>query len=155
MSDPAQRWNTWASISTVIAAVIAAISFAWGAKSELDAARAQALGTAMQIVQSQTQLAIEYPDLAIRDPDDATALADPRYVWFATNALIAADSIYGLVGDDPDWQAAAITLVQQHLPFVFSPEFPCDIFGPEFLRLVREETQEAATQRGVTVCPED
>jgi hypothetical protein len=147
-------WNTWASISAVFAALIAAIAFAWGAKTELDAARAQALATVLGIVQAQTQLALEYPDLAARDPDDTAALEDPRYVWFAINALTTADSIYALVGDDPSWRYAAEALVQQHLPFVLSPEFPCELFAPAFVRFVREETREMAEMAGVTVCPD-
>jgi hypothetical protein len=153
MTDRSQRWNTWAGIATVAAALIAAVTFLWGAKSELDAARAQTLASALQIVQAQTQLAVEHPDLAMRDPDDRAALDDPRYIWFATNALMTADTVYALVGDTPEWRSTASTLIQQHLPFVLSPKFPCQLFNPAFLRLVRESAQEAADQAGVAICP--
>jgi len=64
MPDSAQRWSKWASISTVVVAMIAAVTFAWGAKTELDAARAQAHATALEIMQAQLQLAVQFPELA-------------------------------------------------------------------------------------------
>jgi hypothetical protein len=154
MSDTTQRWSTWSNIATVIAAVIAAGAFAFGAKTELDAARAQAQATVLQLLQAQIQLAVEYPELSARAADDTAALEDPRYIWFALNALMTADTVHSLVGTDPTWENAALGLVEQHLPFVLSEDFPCPIFNPAFVRIVREETREEAAQAGVTVCPD-
>jgi hypothetical protein len=155
MADTARRWDwgTWANISTVVAAVVAAIAFAWGAKNELDAANAEKHATVMQVVQAQTQLAVEHPDLAVRNPDDRAGLDDPRYVWFAMNALLTADTIYDLVGNEPDWRNAAAILIEQHLSFVLSPDFPCQLFEPSFIHFTQEVTREAAAAQGATVCP--
>ncbi len=125
-----------------------------GAKTELDAARAQAQATALGILHAQMQLAVEHPDLAATDPNDRPALDDPRYGWFAMNALLTADTIYAVIGDDPEWRNTADSLVRQHLPFILSPEFPCELFNAEFHHFVREETREVAEQEGVTVGPD-
>jgi len=69
------------------------------------------------------------------------------------NALITADSIYTLLGDDPEWRHGASTFIMQHLQFVLTPDFPCEVFEASFLRFVRVETQAAAAPGGVTVCP--
>jgi hypothetical protein len=97
---------------------------------------------------------VEHPDLAMRDPEDRAALDDPRYVWFATHALVTANTVSALAGDTPEWRSTAATLIGQHLPFVLSEEFPCELFTPAFLRLVRESAQDAAAREGVTICPD-
>jgi hypothetical protein len=137
-----ERWSRWASIATVLAALFAIVTFAWSAKTELDTARAQAQATTLEILQAQMQLAVEHPEYATGDTADPAILADPRYGWFAMNALLTADTVYALVGDDPEWRQSAAMLVAQHQPFVRSPEFPCDVFNAGFLAFVREQTQD-------------
>jgi hypothetical protein len=136
-------------VATVIAAVVATAAFAWSAKTDLEAARTQTQATALEILQSQLQLAIEHPDLATADPADPATLADPRYGWYAMSALVTAETIYGLMGTDPRWRAAAGQLVAQHQAFVQSPAFDCDLFSADFLTFVREVIGE----EGGTVCP--
>jgi hypothetical protein len=149
----AQTWGLWANVATVLAAVVAIAAFVWSAKTDTDTARTQALTEAITIVQAYTQLALQYPALAARPPDDLAAMRDPQYVWFAVNALLTADSLFALEGHDPTWRAVVATLIRQHQPFVLDPGFACAQYAPAFLQLVREQTQTEAQRRGVTVCP--
>lgn len=125
--DADQRWSRWASIATVGAALFAIVTFAWSAKMELDTARAQAMATTLEILQAQMQLAVEHPELAMGAGEDPARLANPDYGWFAMNALLTADTVYALMGDDPEWSQSAAMLVLQHEAFVRSPDFPCQL----------------------------
>lgn len=139
-----ERWSRWASIATVGAALFAILTFAWTAKTEADAARAQAQATTLEILQAQMQLAVEHPEYASGAEADAAVLADPRYGWFAMNALLTADTVYALMGDDPEWRQSAAMLVAQHAPFVRSSHFQCSLFNPPFLALIRAQLQDPA-----------
>ena len=90
------------------------------------------------------QLAVEYPEYATGNVADPAHLADSRYGWFAMNALLTADTVHALVGDDPEWRQSATMLITRYQPFVRSPEFPYDVFNSTYLAFVREQTQDAS-----------
>jgi hypothetical protein len=66
------------------------------------------------------------------------------------SALMTAETIYGLMGTDPQWRTAAGQLVAQHQAFVQSPAFDCGLFSAAFLTFLRE----VIGAEGGTVCQE-
>lgn len=124
------------------------------AQSQQRAADDQVNALAVTILHRQMELDFENPNLAERRPNYDLNLDNPRdveYLHFAWYTLTAAESIYNLVGGDPSWDRTVNGLVQSHLPVVFSHEFPCDQYSPEFVDFVQEKTEQIAPQ---PVCPD-
>jgi hypothetical protein len=89
---------------------------------------------ALGVLQEYLKLAVEHPDLASRGPDEPV---DARYGWFATHALFTAETLWGLVGNDPRWERAVASILRQHHGYLEQGVFPCGDFTPEFVKYLQ------------------
>jgi hypothetical protein len=139
--------ETVGGAAAIVAVLLSAFFFWQGAKADKHA-------TAMGILQDLMQSQVEYPDLAYRDPDSVLDPNDEAYVQFASHAIFVAESLYNLMGDDAAWHQTAADIIDNHVPFVLYPEFPCSEYDPEFLAFVVDEVRPHAEQQQVSVCPD-
>ena len=93
--------------------------------------RLLALGT----LQHYLNLAVQHPDLATREKDKPV---DPRYGWFAAQALFTAQTLRTLVGHETDWQRSINAIIRQHRNYLQSGAFVCEDFAPDFVSYLRE-----------------
>ena len=87
---------------------------------------------ALGVLQEHLKLAVEHPDLASRDHDQPV---DAKYGWFATHALFTAETLWGLVGNDPRWEKAIDAILRQHRGYLEQGVFPCGDYSREFVKL--------------------
>ena len=84
-------------------------------------------------------MAVEHPDLASRDPNQPV---DDRYAWFATHALFTAETLWGLVGDDPRWTSSIASILRQHRGYLEQGLLVCGDFTPEFVTYMKSHMRE-------------
>jgi hypothetical protein len=145
-----------AHIATIAAGVTAVLTLWSGLLIFQKTSEAQNQTAALGILQVYFERAIENPDLAYRDPasklPDFSKLNDEdkkkyqKYVMFASNTLFTAETIYNMEGAEPSWKQTVKGLVDNHLPFVFSNEFPCNEYDVRFIAFIRKEF-------GREICP--
>ena len=82
------------------------------------------------ILHDYLKVAVEHPDLASRRPDQPI---DAEYVWFVTNAIFTAETLWTLVGDDPRWTSSISSILRQHIHYLDSGVFVCNEFSNEFV----------------------
>jgi hypothetical protein len=148
--DRLQRLAHLAEITAALAAVAAVLLSAW---FFWQGAQEQKYAAALSILEDQMQLEIEHPELAYREPDATFNPDDSAYVEFASHALFTAETLFSLVGNNGSWRRTAAGIVDDHIPYVLAPTFPCDQYDPAFVDFVRTETRAYADAKGVSVCP--
>ncbi len=89
-----------------------------------------ALGT----LQHYLDLAVAHPDLASRDQSQ---VVDTQYAWFAAQSLTTAQTLWLLVGRQPNWQRSINAIVRQHRSYLRSGRFVCGDFSPAFVGYLR------------------
>jgi hypothetical protein len=62
---------------------------------------------------------------------------DARYGWFAAQALVTAQTLWTLVGHQPEWVRSINAIVRQHQRYLRSGDFVCDDFNPAFVEHLR------------------
>ncbi len=98
-------------------------------------AQAQVQLLALNSLQHDLDLALEHPDLATRGDDQPV---DPRYGWFAAEAMNTAQILWMLVGQQADWQRSIDAIVRRNRSFLRSGAFVCDDFSPDFVGYLRK-----------------
>jgi hypothetical protein len=94
----------------------------------------QRQAASLGILQEYLKMAVEHPDLASRDPNQPV---DARYAWFATHALFTAETLWGLVGDDPRWTSSISSILRQHRGYLEQGLLVCGDFTPEFVTYMK------------------
>ena len=127
------------TLAIVSLAVATVISVVWGVWTYRRTTKAQVQVSALGALQHYLDLAVAHPDLA--SPDNEQPI-DPRYGWFAAQALVTAQTLWTLVGRRADWQRAINAIVRQHRPYLRSGAFVCEEFDPEFVSYLRERVSD-------------
>ncbi len=127
--------STLALLASIIVAVVTVISLVWAVWTYRRNAQAQVQLLALGTLQHYLDLAVAHPDLA--SPDNEQPI-DPRYGWFAAQALTTAEMLWTLVGRRAGWQRAINAIVRQHRPYLRSGAFVCEDFAPAFVSYLRE-----------------
>ncbi len=120
-----------ASVAIAAGTVAAVLWGIWTYKRN-GAAQVQLL--ALSTLQHYLDAAVAYPDLASRDDRQPV---DVRYAWFAAQALTTAQTLWLLVGSQPNWQRSLNAIVRQHQSYLRSGALVCDDFSPEFVSYLR------------------
>lgn len=128
------RRQRQAHYATILGALVTAGSMVFGVLTYQRSATHQRQAASLGILQEYLKMAVEHPDLASRA---AGQPLDARYEWFATNALFTAETLWGLVGDDPRWTSAITSILRQHRHYLEEGAFVCDDFSREFVTYVR------------------
>jgi hypothetical protein len=106
----------------------------WGVWTYKRSGEAQVQLLALGTLQHYLDLAVEHPDLASRDDSQPV---DARYAWFATQSLTTAQTLWLLVGRQPNWQRSINAILRQHRSYLQSGALVCDDFSPEFVEYLR------------------
>jgi hypothetical protein len=133
------RRQRQAHFATVLMALVTAGSMVFGVLTYQRSAREQRQAASLAMLQEYLKLAVEHPDLASRQPDQPV---DARYEWFATHALFTAETLSGLVGDDPRWQRAIDSILRQHRGYLIQGVFHCGDYTPDFVKYVQDRIPE-------------
>ena len=131
---PELRWQRQAHLATILGAVVTAGSLVFGVLTYQRSAADQRQVAALGVLQEHLKLAVEHPDLASRSPDQPV---DPRYGWFVTHAFFTAETLWGLVGDDPRWERAVASLLRQHRGYLEQGLFTCGDYRPDFVKYMQ------------------
>ena len=65
-----------------------------------------------------------------------------RYAWFAAQSLTTAQTLWLLVGRQPNWQRSINAIVRQHHSYLRSGAFVRDDFSPDFLAYLQTQVAE-------------
>lgn len=106
----------------------------WGVWTYKRNGEAQVQLLALGTLQHYLDLAIAHPDLASRNDSQPV---DARYAWFAAQSLTTAQTLWLLVGRQPNWQRSINAIVRHHHSYLQSGAFVCDDFSPEFVGYLR------------------
>ncbi len=128
-----------ALVAGIVLAAATVISVVWAFWTYRRNAEAQVQLLALGTFQHYLDLAVANSDLA--SPDNKQPL-DPRYGWFAVQALTTAEILWIQVGRRADWQRAINGIVRQHQPYLRSGAFVCKDFAPEFVSYLRERVSD-------------
>jgi hypothetical protein len=138
-----------AHIATIAAGVTAFLTLWSGLFIFHSTSESQNQTSALAMLQVYFERAIENPDLAYRDPSgkfpDFNNLKGnekqkhQKYVMFASNVLFTAETIYNMEKGESSWEQTVKGLVDNHLPFIFSNEFPCKEYDARFIAFIRKE----------------
>jgi hypothetical protein len=139
----------WSHVATIAAGVTAVLTLWSGLHIFQKTSEAQNQTAALGILQAYFERAVENPDLAYREPSSKLPDFDKlkgddkqkhqKYIMFASNALFTAETIFYMEKGEPSWEKTVKGLVDNHLPFVFSKDFPCDEYDPKFIAFIRKE----------------
>ncbi len=133
-----------AHLATIFGALVTAGSMVFGVLTYQRSAVEHRQAAALGMIQDYLQLAILHPDLASRGPAQAV---DARYDWFATHALFTAETLWGLVGDDPRWERAIDSILRQHRGYLVQGGFACGDYSPDFVKYVQTRISELKCAR--------
>ena len=111
----------------------------WGVWTYKRNAEAQLQLLALQTLMRYLDLAVAHPDLASRNESQSV---DVRYAWFAAQSLTIAQTLWLLVGRQPNWQRSVNAIVRQHHSYLRSGTFVCGDFSPEFVSYLRTRVAE-------------
>jgi hypothetical protein len=129
------------AVSMLASVLFAVWSFRRGQEAQLRAAEAQLQLLALSTLQHYLDLAVAHPRLA--SPGDDRPI-DAGYAWFAAQALVTAQTLQALVGQQESWQRAIDSIVRQHRAYLRSGAFVCADFTPEFVRYLRTKVADLA-----------
>ena len=101
-------------------------------RSAADQRQVAALGA----LQEHLKLAVEHPDLASRSHGQPV---DARYGWFATHAFFTAETLWGLVGNEPPWQRTIDSILRQHRGYLEQGVFTCGDYRPDFVKYMQTQ----------------
>jgi len=105
------RRQRQAHLATILGALVTAGSMVFGVLTYQRSAVEHRQAASLSMLQEYLKLAVEHPDLASPRPDQPV---DARYEWFATHALFTAETLWGLVGEDPRWERAIHSILREH-----------------------------------------
>jgi hypothetical protein len=128
------RRQRQAHIATILGALVTAGSMVFGVLTYQRSAVEHRQAAALSMLQEYLKLAVEHPDLASPGPDQPV---DARYEWFATQALFTAETLWGLVGEDPRWQRAIDSILREHQHYLVQGAFPCGDYTPAFVTYIQ------------------
>lgn len=120
--------------TTVTMAFATVAALAWGIWTYRRNGEMQTQLIALQTLQHYLDLAVAHPDLASAGEQHAR---DARYAWFAAHALVTAQTLWQLVGRQPQWQRSVDAIVRQHQAYLRSGLFVCEDFSPAFVAHLR------------------
>ncbi|MCC7021298.1 MAG: hypothetical protein IT338_00640 [Thermomicrobiales bacterium] len=118
----------------VISALAFILTFIFGVYQFTRSARSQLQSTAFGVLQHYLDHAVARPDLATRAADQPV---DLQYGWFAAEAMVTAQTLWQLVGKQPDWRRTIDAIIRNHVTYLRSGAFVCDDFAPEFVTYLR------------------
>lgn len=122
--------------SGFIAALAAATAVAWAMWTYRRNAESQVQLLALGALQHYLDLAVAHPDLASREEG---APIDARYGWFAAHALVTAQTLWALSGNDENWRRPVDAIIRQHRAYLASGAFACADFRPDFVGYLRSK----------------
>jgi hypothetical protein len=134
IATPELRWQRQAHLATILGAIVTAGSMVFGVLTYQRSAAEQRQVSALGVLQEYLKLTVEHPDLASRSDDQPV---NARYGWFATHALFTAETLWGLVGNDPRWERAIVSILRQHRGYLEQGVFTCGDYSPEFVKYIR------------------
>lgn len=134
IATPELRWQRQAHLAAIVGAVVTAGSMVFGVLTYQRSAAEQRQVAALGVLQEYLKLTVEHPDLASRSHDQPV---DARYGWFATHALFTAETLWGLVGNDPRWERAIVSILRQHRDYLEQGVFSCGDYSPEFVKYMQ------------------
>jgi len=123
----------------LLASISSVCALLWGVWTYKRNTEAQIQLLALQTLMRYLDLAVAHPDLASQDEGSSV---DARYAWFATHSLTIAQTLWLVVGHQPNWQRPINAIVRQHRPFLRSGTFVCGDFSPEFVGYLRTRVAE-------------
>jgi hypothetical protein len=131
MSNQETGLQKLAHSATIIAALVTALTLAWGVKTFRDNSIAQRKTAeelydagAIIIMQEYNKVAIEH---ALRTNQQKEAK-----VWLASYAFLTAETIFRLRQDDPGWRKTVSGLIQDNKWYVEEGLFDCGKFNNDF-----------------------
>jgi hypothetical protein len=122
--------------ASMIVAAAATVTLLFGIWNYNQNSNAQVQALALGSLQHYLDFAVEHPDLASRQEEQRV---DARYAWFAAEAINTAQTLWRLVGAQPDWQRTIRAIIRQHGSYLRSGAFVCDDFTPGFIDYLREK----------------
>jgi hypothetical protein len=131
-----------ADIATILTGAIAIIALVVSIYTWYETTNIQKRTAAFTYWQTYLQLALANPEFASGIVNDADPKEKQKYDWFASNALGAAEAVYGLQEGDEGWKATIKTLIRIHRKHLESPAFERQHYAPSFLTLVDETLKE-------------
>ncbi len=137
-----QYVTLWAPVVVTVSTVATLL---WGVWTYRRNARAQLQLQALSTLQHYLDLAVARPDLASRHEDQPV---DAPYAWFAAHALVTAQTLWTLVGEQAEWQRAINAIIRQHRPYLRSGAFVCEDFAPAFVRYLRQKVADLKCAAG-------
>jgi hypothetical protein len=120
----------------VVSATAVTLAFIFGVYQFVRSTRNQLQSSAFGVLQHYLAQAVARPDLATRAPDQPV---DAQYGWFAANAMVTAQTLWQLVGDQPDWRRSIDAIIRQHRAYLRSGAFTCEDFAPAFVGYLRQQ----------------
>lgn len=127
------------ALATVVLAVATVAALLWGIWTYKRNGEVQLQLQALGALQHYLDLAVAHPDLA--SPDERQPV-DARYAWFAAQSLTTAQTLWLLVGRQPNWQRSINAIVRQHRSYLRSGAFVCADFSPEFVGYLRTQVSD-------------
>ena len=122
----------WAPVVVTVSTVATLL---WGVWTYRRNAQTQIQLQALSALQHYLDLAVARPDLASRHEGQPV---DAPYAWFAVHALVTAQTLWTLVGEQAEWQRAINAIIRQHRPYLCSGAFMCEDFAPAFVSYLRQ-----------------
>ncbi len=123
-----------ALLGSIVMAITMVGTLIFGVWSYQRNAAAQVQLLALNSLQHYLDLAVARPELASRSDDEPV---DARYAWFAAEAMTTAQTLWLLVGQQPDWQRSIDAIIRQHRSYLRSGAFQCDDFAIAFVDYLR------------------
>ena len=133
------RRQRQAHLATILGALVTAGSMVFGVLTYQRSAVEHRQAAALSMLQEYLKLAVEHPDLASPRPDQPV---DARYEWFATHALFTAETLWGLVGEDPRWARAIDSILREHRSYLVQGAFACGDYSPDFVKYIQSRIPE-------------
>jgi hypothetical protein len=123
----------------LLASISSMCALLWGVWTYKRNSERQVQLLALETLMHYLDLAVAHPDLASRDECQSV---DVRYAWFAALSLTTAQTLWLLVGRQPNWQQSINAIVRQHHSYLRSGAFVCDDFSPDFVSYLRTRVRE-------------
>lgn len=133
------RRQRQAHLATILGALVTAGSMVFGVLTYQRSAADQRQAASLNMLREHLKLAVEYPDLASPRPEQPV---DTRYEWFATHALFTAETLWGLVGEDPRWARAIDSILREHRSYLVQGAFACSDYSPDFVKYIQSRIPE-------------
>jgi hypothetical protein len=118
-------------VATISAAILAVIALVFGYWQFSDTQHAQRDTLQLEREAKAIELTLKFRELATAGGMKTDRTAPDE------QAIVIAESIFDLVGDDPGWKATVRWMVEEETPYMKNHHLGCDSFNSGFIAYVK------------------